>query len=380
MGHYICINVKNSNLYIKNFVCRNALMFYKWFIFVIIWSATFSLRAQEKPAQDTLLPWQADFKKASGLVDSSKYKEAIVLLKKLVKEKPDFLEAMNKMAFAKMQIKEYKEAAKDLDKAELMTPMNFETEKLKGINFYLSEKFKESKVALDTAIAIAKEEKIDDPEIHYYRALLMFKGKSYKLALGECETVLDMDGKFVKAITLKGEIRFAMKDYNYAIKELNEAIEKTPVEKTDYNSYKLRAKSKFEVRDFKGAVSDWNVYIDAIPKEEEAYIARGAAKINSNDNSSAISDLDEAIKLNPKNPISYCYRGVAKGGNKSYAEALTDLDYAIKLKFDYAEAFVNRAAIKMAIKDKRGACQDLEKADSLGDEMAIKLVERYCKG
>ena len=46
---------------------------------------------------------------------------------------------------------------------------------------------------------------------------------------------------------------------------------------------------------------------------------------------------------------------------------------------DYPAAYVNRAAIKMASKDKRGACADLEKADGLGDEMAIRLFEKYCR-
>jgi hypothetical protein len=33
----------------------------------------------------------------------------------------------------------------------------------------------------------------------------------------------------------------------------------------------------------------------------------------------------------------------------------------------------------MALKDKHGACDDLEKADGLGNEMALRLVEKYCK-
>jgi hypothetical protein len=60
-------------------------------------------------------------------------------------------------------------------------------------------------------------------------------------------------------------------------------------------------------------------------------------------------------------------------------EALKDLDTAIKLKFDYSTAYVNRAAIKMASKDKRGACDDLAKADGLGNELAVQMIERYCK-
>ncbi len=60
----------------------------------------------------------------------------------------------------------------------------------------------------------------------------------------------------------------------------------------DFRAYKLRAKSKFEIGDFKGAIADWNIYIEEVPKEEEALISRGAAKINIDDNTGAIVDLD----------------------------------------------------------------------------------------
>ena len=335
--------------------------------------------AQEIQKVDSLPEHQKLFAKAAKLIDSARYKEAIPVLKKTLKLKPDYWEALNKMGFAKMKLKDFKEAEKDFEKAELIMPMNFETSKLRGINFYLAENFKQSKIYLDTAVSIARAEKIEDAETSYYRALLMYKGKSYKTALAECDAAVDINPRYIDAMILRGEIRFTMKDYNYAIRELNAAIKAMPAEKPDYHAYQLRAKSKFEVKDFKGAVTDWNVYIDAIPGEEDAIIARAAAKINMNDNSGAIVDLDEAINLNKKNPVSYCYRGVAKGGNKNYTEAMKDLDYAIKLKFDYGAAYVNRASIKMASKDKRGACEDLEKADSLGDELAIKLIQQYCK-
>ncbi len=351
---------------------------YKW-LFIGLITLSISGFGQNEVNKDSVPEHQKLYAKACKLTDSSKYKEALPLLKKAIKQKQDYWQAYNKMAFIKIQQKEYKDAEKDLMKSELILPQNFETLKLKGINFYLNNKFKESKGALDTAISIATLEKIDDAEVYYYQAQLMFKGKSYKTALASCETATELNKNYIDVIVLKGEIRFAMKDYNYAIKELNEAIKLMKPEKLDYNAYKLRAKSKFEVKDFKGAVTDWSVYIDANPNQEDALIARGAAKINTNDNSGAIVDLDEAIKLNAKNPVSYCYRGVAKGGNKNNTEALKDLDYAIKLKFDYAAAYVNRAAIKMASKDKHGACDDLKKADGLGDEMALQLSEKYCK-
>ena len=329
--------------------------------------------------KDSLSSHETHFKNASILIDSSKFEQAIPLLKKAIKENPNYWEAYNKMAYAKIKLQDYKGALKDLEKAEKIAPLNYQSTKLRAITFYLTDHFKEAKVAIDTAIYLLDDEKSDDPEIFYYQALLMFKGKSYKTALEVCENTLDLKPKYIEVIQLKGEIRFVKKEYNYAIKDLSEAITLMDETNRNYYAYKLRAKSKFEVGDFNGAVLDWDAYIDGMPEEEEALVSRASAKINKNDNSGAISDLDLAIKLNPKNPVSYCYRGVAKGGNKQYVEALKDLDYSIKLKFDYPAAYVNRAAIKMASKDKRGACEDLGKADGLGDEMAVKLYEKYCR-
>jgi len=351
--------------------------FYKCLILLTVWLCSAPIKAQE-PVKDSVAPHLELYNKASVLIDSAKYKDGLVLLKKAVKLKPDYWEAFNKTAFAKIKMGQYKEAIKDLEKAEKIAPFNYETLKLKGIGFYLDNSFTEAKAAIDTAIYVATEEKLDDPELFYYRALLMYKGKNYKGALETCDAVLDLKPNHVEALVLKGEVRFTRKEYNHAIKDLSEAISNMPALKLDYKAYKLRAKSKFEIGDFKGAVNDWNVYIEGIPDDEEALISRAAARININDNTNAVVDLDAAIKINSKNPVSYCYRGVAKGGNKQYVEALKDLDYAIKLKFDYPAAYVNRAAVKMASKDKRGACTDLQKADGLGDEMAMKLLEKYC--
>ena len=351
--------------------------FYKWLFLGFIWLVP-CLNAQETVV-DSLFPFEKHFREAQKLIDSAKYKQSLPVFKKAIKEKPDYWEAFNKMALAKIKMKEYKESLKDLDKADQIAPFNYETLRLKGISNYHLNNFAESKAAIDTAVFFSTEEHIEDYELFYYRALLAFKGKAYKQALEALEIAVEYRPNYWQAILLKGEVRFTMKDYNYAIKEITSAISVMPELETDYRAYKLRAKSKFEIGDFKGAISDWNAYIEEIPKEEEALISRAAAKINVNDNTGAIVDLDEAIKLNNKNAVSYCYRGVAKGGNKQYIEALKDLDYSIKLKFDYPAAYVNRAAIKMASKDKRGACTDLEKADGLGDEMAYKLIEKYCK-
>src|SRR5207253_11283851 len=128
-----------------------------------------------------------------------------IVLKKAIKAKPDYWEAFNKMAAAKIKLKDYKEAAKDLDKADKIAPFNYETLKLKGINFYLMNNFKEAKAALDTAVYVSTEEKIDDAELYYYRAQLMFKGKSYKTALETAEIALEFKPNYTEVFLLKCE-------------------------------------------------------------------------------------------------------------------------------------------------------------------------------
>ncbi len=353
----------------------------KWFFLLISILFSFCLKAQEDGSEvvDTIPEYVKLYDKACLLIDSVKYEEALPILKKIIKINSGYYFAFNKIALIYIRQNKNYEAAKTLEKADKINSINYETLKLKGINFFEINRFQESQAAVDSAVAIAFEDKIDDAELLYYQAQLMNRNKSYKKALATCQVALEMKPKYINVLVLKADVRFAMKDFKNAVADYNEALAEMPAEKPDYRCYSQRAKSKSEIKDFKGAITDWSVFIDGNPQDEEALISRAVNKININDNSGAIVDLDEAIKINSKNPVSFCNRGIAKAGNKIYVEAKKDLDYAIKLKFDYGAAFVNRAAVKMASKDKIGACEDLEKADSLGDAMAIKLIERYCK-
>ena len=232
------------------------------------------------------------FKSACKLMDSAKYKDAIVLLKKAVKIKPDYYEAFNKMALAKLKTEDYKGAEKDLQAALKIFPDNFESQKTMGILYYETKKYKEAKATLDSAAALNS----DDAELFYYQAKLMYDGKAYKNALDACARALDLNAKYIDVIFLKGEVRFAMKDYAYCVKELTEAIKLMPADNPNYNAYKTRAKARFELADYKNAVNDWNVYLEAFPEEETALVARGACKIETRDNTGAIVDFDAGIQ------------------------------------------------------------------------------------
>jgi len=334
----------------------------------------------EPPPADTLTePYMKMYQEAKKLLDSGKVEPATRLLKKTIKEKKDFVEPYIRLAEISYKKNDKKDALRWLEKAEKISYRHYEVLKLKGIIFYEEKKYPLSKQYLDSAKSVSDEEKREDAELHLYRARLMHAGKANKDALKALEIALDYNPQYPEAMKLKAQIWFEQQEWKRCWVELDKIISMMKEENRDYEMYRMRAKCKYELKDYKASLSDWNILTDALPKDEEAWIMRGATKIQLNDFSSAIADLDQAIKLNPKNPVSYCYRGLAKGSNRNIPEGLKDLDYAIKLKFDYATAYVNRAALRMAAKDKQGACEDLKKAESLGNENAIKLFDKYCK-
>ena len=114
-------------------------------------------------------------------------------------------------------------------------------------------------------------------------------------------------------------------------------------------------------------------------RQIEGLIFRGCNRINLKDYEGAVTDFDNAIKIDPKNVIAYMNRGTARGAQKKYRSALEDLDMAAKLKFDYSAVYINRALVRYVSGDKKGACKDLEKADNLNDAKAGSLIDQYCR-
>ena len=153
---------------------------------------------------------------------------------------------------------------------------------------------------------------------------------------------------YAPALLKRGSIKYDMKEYNYAIKDISDGLKENKDTTFDKEVYRTRAKAYFEVGNFKASIQDYTKIIERFPKDEDALTYRGGAKINVNDNSGSVDDCTKALEINKKSFVAYNFRGTAKGGLKQYVEGLKDLDMALKLKFDYHPAYVNRAAIKMA--------------------------------
>ena len=111
----------------------------------------------------------------------------------------------------------------------------------------------------------------------------------------------------------------------------------------------------------------------------EEYNYKGVAKYNLKDYSGAIADFNKAIQLNPDFALAYRNRGNTKQNLKDYTGAIVDFNKAIQLNPDYALAYYNRGNTKTYLNDLAGACTDWTKAGELGSTDALTNIQKFCE-
>jgi tetratricopeptide (TPR) repeat protein len=129
--------------------------------------------------------------------------------------------------------------------------------------------------------------------------------------------------------------------------QLDQTIGVLPKNQTlSASDYFLRASSKYDQEDYKGAIADYTEVIKISPNNADAYHNRGLAKskkmdcirsasenvVNcSTDYSGAIADYNKAIYINPRNAFFYSNRADAFRSIKKYQEAINDYTKAIRI-------------------------------------------------
>ncbi len=97
--------------------------------------------------------------------------------------------------------------------------------------------------------------------------------------------------------------------------------------------------SKFNIKDYKGAISEFNKTIILNPNYADAYTNRGIAKKRTLDYTGAITDYNKAIQLNPNNSDYFYNRGIAKYNLEDYNGSISDFNKAIELDSDNSDAY-----------------------------------------
>jgi tetratricopeptide (TPR) repeat protein len=122
-------------------------------------------------------------------------------------------------------------------------------------------------------------------------------------------------------------INDSLKNYSGAIKEYDQAIQLDP---GFAKAYYLRGKAEYCLQDYNGAIKDENTAARLQLKNENVYLISAYARMALKQYKAAIADFDKAIGFNKENSITYYHRGFAKA-RLNYKNARFDFSKAIKL-------------------------------------------------
>ena len=119
--------------------------------------------------------------------------------------------------------------------------------------------------------------------------------------------------------------------------------------------------------------------LNSFGQTAEDYYNKGISKFNKKNYKGAISKFNKTIILNPNYADAYINRGIAKKKTLDYSGAIADYNKAIQLNPNYADAYNNRGDAKYQLEDYTGACKDWTKAGELGSANALTNIKNYCK-
>jgi tetratricopeptide (TPR) repeat protein len=168
--------------------------------------------------------------------------------------------------------------------------------------------------------------------------------------------------------------KFESKDYRGAIEDFNKVL---ALDSKNALAYAYRGHAKVNTEDYTGAIEDFNKALEFNPKFDAVYVDRGHAKSFSGDYIGAIADFSKAIEISPNYTNALESRGEAKMRLKDYQAAIEDFDMALRYDPRYAIAYFSRGIAKNRIG--KNGCSDWNKAASLDFQQARDLLDKYCR-
>lgn len=159
-----------------------------------------------------------------------------------------------------------------------------------------------------------------------------------------------------------------------------------------------RGMAQMTVRNYQGAIADFDKALQLTPDFALAWFQRGVARyrnqrtesnrVDSNipadvasqmvkhELSEAISDFDRTIELSPSMPFPYYDKGNLLVEMQDYTSALAAYTQAIEAKPDFGEAYYNRGYVYLKLGNKEAGTRDLSKAGELGVMPSYNLLKR----
>ena len=290
-----------------------------------------------KPVVNTV--GTADTKHAYLLLEQKQFAAAAKEAKDLAALHPNDPEAWKIAGFAELNMKQYAEAAKDLEKAiELQRQSKQEdpnTESALAQAYVLSEKYQQALPLLTSATA--REANKSDPLMIYYRGVAEYKTGKTADAEKSFNAVVKLNPKDSLSLFYLAQIALAKNDLDGAITSLNRATvndaRMTGAWTLLTSSYLRRAAMSNDQAqadaDYLNAVRSGEALIK-LRTDAEAITLFGQALIGSKQYARAAAALDRAAAAQDATGITFYLLGVAHSRAANFPKAVAALEMAAK--------------------------------------------------
>jgi tetratricopeptide (TPR) repeat protein len=234
---------------------------------------------------------------------------------------------------------------------------------------------------------------------------------NFNEAMKDADAAINMDVNNALAYSVKGEIFFAQKDYENALKYYEESMQKpnSPMQAIIGKSKVLnqlgKIKEAFAMLDnaIESDPSSPNLYYargllnnihkrysKSVPDFDKAFslnpnyntfglhLNRGIAFYNLEEYMNAITDFDEALELDPKNPTVYHSRGLAYYDFGNYDEAIEDFLKLNDLTPNNPVTLYNLGMAYYKNSDLENSCMYFHKSCQLKNTNACKMIVLNC--
>jgi tetratricopeptide (TPR) repeat protein len=290
-----------------------------------------------KPVVNTV--GTADTKHAYLLLEQKQFAAAAKEAKDLAALHPNDPEAWKIAGFAELNLKQFADAAKDLEKAvELQRQSKQEdpnTESALGQAYVLSERYQEA-LPLLTA-ATARDANKTDALMVYYRGVAEYKTGKTADAEKSFNAVVKLNPKDSLSLFYLAQIALAKNDLDGAINSLNRATvndaRMTGAWTLLTSSYLRRAATSADQAkadaDYLNAVRSGEALIK-LRTDAEAVTLFGQALIGSKQYARAAAALDRAAAAQDATGVTYYLLGVAHSRAANFPKAIAALETAAK--------------------------------------------------
>ena len=288
-----------------------------------------------RPVANTVAP--ADTKHAYLLLEQKQFAAAAKEARELAESHPNDPEAWKIAGFAELNLKQYAEAAKDLEKAvELQRSSKQEdpnTESALGQAYVLSEKYQEA-LPLLTA-AVNRNPNQPDSMLIYYRGISEYKTGKTAEAEKSFNQVVKLNPKDSLSLFYLAQISLTKNDLDGAIANLNRATVNdarlTGAWTLLTSAYLRRAATSTEPAkadaDYLSAVRAGEGLIK-LRTDAEAVTLFGQALIGAKQYARAAGVLDRAIAAPDATGVTFYLLGVAHSRAQNFPKAIAALETA----------------------------------------------------